>query len=140
MRCWSERWSRQRLRLLPESACQRSACGRTLQTPVVLPAPNGPHRPIMLEEVVRCLRPAAGDIAFDCTLGGGGHAEAILRAVQPAGRLIGVDADGAELLRTELRLRAAGFGPDTFVARHRNFGELPRVLAEEGLPAADVIL
>jgi 16S rRNA (cytosine1402-N4)-methyltransferase len=98
------------------------------------------HRPIMLAEVVRCLRPAAGDVAVDCTLGGGGHAEAILRAAQPGGRLIGLDVDRGEVPRTEARLRAEGFGPDVFVARHGNFGDLPHVLTAEGIAAANVIL
>lgn len=94
----------------------------------------------MLDEVVRCLRPAAGDVAVDCTLGGGGHAHAILAAVQPGGRVIGMDVDAAELSRTEAGFRAAGFGADMFVARHASFAALPQVLAGEGLTAADVIL
>ena len=102
--------------------------------------PAGTHRPIMVEEVLRCLRPVAGDVAVDCTLGGGGHAQAILERVQPGGRLIGLDVDPLELPRTEARLRAAGFGADTFVARHGNFAGLPQVLAAEGLAAADLIL
>ena len=102
--------------------------------------PAGTHRPIMVEEVLRCLRPRAGDVAVDCTLGGGGHAQAILERVQPGGRLIGLDVDPLELPRTEARLRAAGFGPETFVARHGNFAGLPQVLAAEGLAAADLIL
>jgi 16S rRNA (cytosine1402-N4)-methyltransferase len=94
----------------------------------------------MLEEVLHCLRPAPGEVAVDCTLGGAGHAAAILKAVQPGGRLIGLDVDPIELPGTVARLRAAGFGPDTFVARHGNFRDLPRLLAEEGVAAADVIL
>lgn len=94
----------------------------------------------MVEEVLRCLRPAPGDVAVDCTLGGGGHAQAILERVQPGGRLIGLDVDPIELPRTEARLRAAGFGPDTFVARHGNFALVPQVLAREGLAAVDLIL
>ena len=94
----------------------------------------------MVDEVLRCLRPAAGDVAVDCTLGGGGHAQAILERVQPGGRLIGLDVDPLELPRTEARLRAAGFGAETFVARHGNFAGLPQVLAAEGLAAADLIL
>ena len=66
--------------------------------------------------------------------------EAILERVQPGGRLIGLDVDPLELPRTEARLRAAGFGPETFVARHGNFAGLPQVLAAEGLAAADLIL
>jgi 16S rRNA (cytosine1402-N4)-methyltransferase len=102
--------------------------------------PAGTHRPIMVDEVLRCLRPVAGDVAVDCTLGGGGHARAILERVQPGGRLIGLDIDPLELPRTEARLRAAGFGADTFVGRHGNFAGLPEVLAAEGLAAADLIL
>ena len=77
---------------------------------------------------------------MDCTLGGGGHARAILERVQPGGRVIGLDVDPFELPRTEARLRAAGFGPDVFVARHANFAGLPKVLAAEGLTRVDLIL
>ena len=102
--------------------------------------PAGTHRPIMVEEVLDCLQPRAGDVAVDCTLGGGGHARAILERVQPGGRLIGLDVDPLELPRTEARLRAAGFGPDRFVARHGNFAGLLQVLATEGVSTADLIL
>ena len=79
--------------------------------------PAGMHLPIMVDEVLGCLRPRPGEVAVDCTLGGGGHARAILERVQPGGRLIGLDVDPLELPRTEAHLRAAGFGADTFVAR-----------------------
>ena len=102
--------------------------------------PAGTHRPIMVDEVLRCLQPVPGDVAVDCTLGGGGHAQAILERVQPGGRLIGLDVDPLELPRTEARLRAAGFGSETFVARHGNFAGLAQVLAAEGLAAAGLIL
>jgi len=102
--------------------------------------PAGTHRPIMVEEVLDCLRPAAGHVAVDCTLGGGGHARAILERVQPGGRLIGLDVDPLELPRAEARLRAEGFGPEAFVARHGNFAGLPQVLAAEGIATADLIL
>ena len=102
--------------------------------------PAGTHRPIMVAEALDCLRPRAGEVAVDGTLGGGGHARAILERVQPGGRLIGLDVDPLELPRTEARLRAAGFGSDTFVARHGNFAGLPQVLATEGLATVDLIL
>jgi 16S rRNA (cytosine1402-N4)-methyltransferase len=102
--------------------------------------PAGMHRPIMVDEVIRCLRPESGNAAVDCTLGGGGHAQAILERVLPGGRLIGLDVDPFELPRTEARLRAAGFGPETFIARQGNFAGLPQALAAEGLAAADLIL
>ena len=102
--------------------------------------PAGTHRPIMVDEVLQCLRPAPGEVAVDCTLGGGGHARAVLERLQPGGRLIGLDMDPFELPRTEAALRAAGFGPETFTAHHAIFAALPQVLAAEGLAAADVIL
>jgi 16S rRNA (cytosine1402-N4)-methyltransferase len=102
--------------------------------------PAGMHRPIMVDEVLQCLRPQPGDIAVDCTLGGGGHAEAILARIVPGGRLIGLDTDPFELPRTEARLRAAGFGADVFVVRHTNFAALHRTLAGAGVAGANVML
>jgi 16S rRNA (cytosine1402-N4)-methyltransferase len=102
--------------------------------------PAGTHRPIMVEEVLRVLAPKAGEVVVDCTLGGGGHAQAILERVQPGGRLLGLDVDPVELPRTEERLRTAGFGLETFVARRSNFAGLLQVLATEGLAGADVML
>jgi 16S rRNA (cytosine1402-N4)-methyltransferase len=83
------------------------------------------HPPIMLQEALRCLRPCAGDVAIDCTLGGGGHAQAIMDRLQPGGRLIGLDIDPLELPHTEARLRAAGYGPELFIARQASFASCP---------------
>jgi 16S rRNA (cytosine1402-N4)-methyltransferase len=102
--------------------------------------PAGMHVPIMEREVLDCLRPKAGEIAVDCTLGWGGHARAILECVRPGGRVIGIDVDPIELPRAEARLRAAGFGSEVFNAHHGNFAGLPKVLAAEGLTRVDVIL
>lgn len=102
--------------------------------------PAGMHRAILVGEVLAALAPTPGDVAIDGTLGFGGHARAILERIQPGGRLIGLDVDPIELPRTEARLRAAGFGADTFVARRSNFAGLPRVLEQEGLAGADVVL
>jgi 16S rRNA (cytosine1402-N4)-methyltransferase len=102
--------------------------------------PAGMHRPIMVDEVLDCLRPGPGDIAVDCTLGGGGHAQAIWERIQPGGRLVALDVDPLELPRTEARLREAGFDPDRFIARHGSFAGLPKALAAEGLAAVDLIV
>ena len=102
--------------------------------------PAGMHRAIMVAEVLEALAPRPGDIAVDCTLGFGGHARAILERVQPDGRLIGLDVDSIELPRTIERLRTAGFSDAVFAAHRSNFAGLPRVLADEGLAGADIIL
>lgn len=102
--------------------------------------PAGTHRPIMVAEILDALAPTAGEIAVDCTLGYGGHAQEILMRLQPGGRLIGLDADPIELPKTEARLRGLGFGPDTFTTCRSNFAGLPRVLAEAGLSGVDLVL
>ncbi len=102
--------------------------------------PAGTHRPIMVDEVIECLRPSTGEIAVDCTLGGGGHARAILEKLWPGGRLIGIDADPLELPKTEARLRDAGFGPEAFTAHVGNFAGLPKILAAEGVETVDAVL
>ncbi len=94
----------------------------------------------MVAEIIECLRPLREKPPSMCTLGGGGHARAILERILPGGRLIGLDVDPFELPRTEGRLAR----PDSTTLASRStrgiFAGLPRVLAEEGVPAADVIL
>src|SRR3989442_8853798 len=92
--------------------------------------PAGTHRPVMVREIMGVLAPQAGELAVDCTLGYGGHAVALLSALQPGGRLIGLDVDPIELPKTEARLRRLGFGPDTLTMHRTNFAGLARVLPE----------
>jgi 16S rRNA (cytosine1402-N4)-methyltransferase len=115
----------------PDAVAKVIASGKT---------PAGMHLPIMVREILEVLRPAPGATVVDCTLGYGGHAREILRRIQPGGRLIGLDVDPVEQPRTEERLRAAGFGPETLLVRRSNFAGLPRVLAAEGIQGADGIL
>lgn len=102
--------------------------------------PAGTHVPIMVDELLRSTRPAPGEVAVDCTLGGGGHARALLERLQPGGRLIGLDLDPLELPKTEARLRAAGFSPETFTARVGNFAGLGQALGAERVAAADIVI
>jgi 16S rRNA (cytosine1402-N4)-methyltransferase len=102
--------------------------------------PAGTHRPIMVAEILAALAPQPGELAVDCTLGYGGHAQEILAKLQPGGKLIGLDADPVELPKTEARLRAAGFGPEIFTAVRSNFAGLPQALAAQNLVGADCIL
>jgi 16S rRNA (cytosine1402-N4)-methyltransferase len=102
--------------------------------------PAGTHRPIMVAEVLEVLAPQPAEVAVDCTLGYGGHAQEILARLAPGGRLIGLDADPIQLPKTEARLRALGFGAAAFTAHRSNFAGLPQVLAKLELSGADVIL
>ena len=51
------------------------------------------HTPVMVEEVVRFLACCSGGCYIDATVGGGGHARAILEATAPDGRIFGIDRD-----------------------------------------------
>ena len=62
------------------------------------------HVPVMTAEVMKYLKPGPGDVIVDLTVGGGGHAEPILKAVGPAGSLVGIDKDPAALAATARRL------------------------------------
>ena len=51
------------------------------------------HEPVLLREVVDLLAVASGATIVDATLGLGGHTEALLEAVGPQGRVLGIDRD-----------------------------------------------
>ncbi len=64
------------------------------------------HTPVLLEEVMDCfdhLGSIESPLFLDCTLGGGGHAEALLKRF-PNLFLVGLDQDSAALERTKVRL------------------------------------
>jgi 16S rRNA (cytosine1402-N4)-methyltransferase len=97
----------------------------------------GSHRPVMLREVLDVLAPRPGEVAVDCTLGGGGHALELLKAVGPDGRLLGLDLDGAQFAQIETLLQATGF---PFALHQVNFAGLPAVLAGARLDGANVVV
>jgi len=63
------------------------------------------HTPVMLSEVLRALDVQPGGRYIDCTLGGGGHAAAILEKSSPGGQLLGIDADPLALEVARERLQ-----------------------------------
>ena len=96
------------------------------------------HVPVLLERCVALLAPALtedGAVVVDCTLGMGGHAEALLRST--GARLIGVDRDPEALRRSGERL-APYAGRTTLV--HAVYDQLPEVLRGLGLERVQGIL
>ena len=95
------------------------------------------HRPVLLDETLAALAVRADGSYIDANLGGGGHAEQILDASAPAGRLLGIDADPAAIERTRARL--ARFG--TRLQTHQGSNaEIALAAGAAGIPAADGIL
>jgi len=95
------------------------------------------HLPVMRQEVVELLCPSRREVFLDCTVGLGGHAEALLDRAPPDARLIGLDVDQENLDRAARGL--SRFGPR--VKLHRaNFAEAKQVLKRAGAGAVDAIL
>jgi 16S rRNA (cytosine1402-N4)-methyltransferase len=94
---------------------------------------GAPHRPVLLLETLKFLAPERGGLFVDCTVGLGGHSEAILKTSSET-RVLGIDRDPAALALTKERL--ASFGV-RFRAVHANFRDIARVLheADESEPA-----
>jgi 16S rRNA (cytosine1402-N4)-methyltransferase len=95
------------------------------------------HIPVMVSEVIASLRCRAGAVYVDCTVGGGGHAEAILRSTEPDGLLIGIDTDREAL--DEAAKRLAQFKNRTILMKG-NFADMDNILTEMGIEKADGIL
>ena len=79
------------------------------------------HKPVMMAEVLAALQPKPGGQYADGTLGGAGHAAAVLAASSPNGRLLACDRDGAALEAATKRL--AEFA-GRFELRRGNYSEL----------------
>jgi 16S rRNA (cytosine1402-N4)-methyltransferase len=59
------------------------------------------HKPVLARELVGLLAPEPGQLAVDCTFGGGGHARMVAAALGPAGTLVCIDRDPAAEARYE---------------------------------------
>ncbi len=93
------------------------------------------HKTVLREEIVQALAPGPKGVYVDATLGGGGHAEALL--AKGAGKLIALDMDGEALAHAGQRLAC-------FVERlslhNKNFRYLDEVLGAEGIKGVDGVV
>jgi 16S rRNA (cytosine1402-N4)-methyltransferase len=88
-------------------------------------------------EVLAQLDPREGGRFLDGTVGGGGHAAAILDASAPSGRLLGLDRDPAALAIAEREL--ARFGDRAVLAR-ANFALLDEMAGAHGFVPSDGVI
>jgi len=95
------------------------------------------HKPVLLKEVLEALEPAPGKTIVDCTVGLGGHAEAIVAAISPGGRLVGIDRDAQALEIAKERLGRPGERVDLIKGR---FDELDAIFERAGIKGADGFL
>lgn len=86
--------------------------------------PTSGHVPVLLEEAIKALAVQPGGRYIDCTLGGGGHASAILRNSSPGGQLLGIDADPDAIKAARARLKEYS---DSVLLVNENFVNLQAV-------------
>ncbi len=95
------------------------------------------HTPVMLDEVLSALAVQPGGRYVDCTVGGGGHAEAILEASSPGGVLLGIDADPRALQVAASRLHRFG---DSLALVEGNFRDVGAICREGGFEPVHGVL
>ncbi|HLF71372.1 MAG TPA: 16S rRNA (cytosine(1402)-N(4))-methyltransferase RsmH [Dehalococcoidia bacterium] len=95
------------------------------------------HEPVMPEEVLAGLAVTPGGRYVDCTVDGGGHAEAILNAASPGGSLLGIDADPEAMEMARERL--ARFGDSVALVRG-NFRDVDSICEEHDFAPVNGVL
>lgn len=87
--------------------------------------------------MVEALELAPGETIADCTVGLGGHAEAILERITPGGRLIGIDKDAEALEIAKEKLSRFG---ESVILIHDNFDNLKAIFEKLNIEKADGFL
>ena len=95
------------------------------------------HEPVMLREVLAALNVRPGGRYVDCTVDGGGHAEAILNAASPGGSLLGIDADPDAVALARARLRPFR---ENVANVQGNFREVESICRQRGFAPVNGVL
>lgn len=105
------------------------------------------HTPVLLQEVIRGLDPQPDQNLIDGTVGGGGHASAILEATAPKGRLLAFDRDPKALNAARRNLKRFGsrvtFIHDSYLrlayyVKRTGFSHVAGVLFDLGVSSAQL--
>ncbi|MCG6908980.1 MAG: 16S rRNA (cytosine(1402)-N(4))-methyltransferase RsmH [Deltaproteobacteria bacterium] len=95
------------------------------------------HIPVMLTEVLQLLDPKPGNIFFDGTVGGSGHAAALCSAIEPGGIFVGMDQDRDAIDNALCTLNHFNATVHLF---HGNFVQMSDLLSRLNIPAVDGML
>lgn len=88
------------------------------------------HRPVLINKVMELLITDKSGVYVDCTLGGGGHCQAILENLSPKGRVIAMDIDQEAIQYSSRLLRKYG---EKLAIRRGNFRHIRELLHQEGI-------
>lgn len=104
-------------------------------TSTAVPVPS--HIPVLLKEVIEGLQVHVAGSYIDCTVGLGGHTEAILEHILPGGKLLGIDADPETLNVTREKLSNYG---NAVTLINDNFSNLEAICCKNNFQPVDGIL
>ena len=93
------------------------------------------HIPVLLDEVLAALKPAAGETFIDGTFGAGGYTSVILDAADT--RVIAIDQDPNALAAGQALVEK--YAPRLILSEGR-FGDLDRIAADAGFPTVDGVV
>jgi 16S rRNA (cytosine1402-N4)-methyltransferase len=97
------------------------------------------HTPVLLPQSLDGLAVRPGAWMIDCTVGGGGHTEALLARSAPDGRVLGIDADPAAIRRVSMRLTDA-VAAQRLVLYHGDFAQVEEAAAAHAFAPVDGVL
>lgn len=120
---------------MPADRRPRPGSGRS--GAAALPYASPYHVPVLVREVVDLLVEDPAGTYVDATLGGGGHAAALLDALAPEGRVVGLDRDPEALAAAAARLAGAG---DRLRLLRGNFADLAALLEAAAVGPVDGVL
>lgn len=115
--------------------CDRLCQGEVQPNPPTATCMTTPHIPVLLTEVLKMLKPKAGDTVLDGTFGAGGYSRAILEA--GASRVIGLDRDPTAIEAGKPLVSHFG---DRLSLFHTAFSELGTLAAEHAPTGLDAIV
>ncbi|MBU4353121.1 16S rRNA (cytosine(1402)-N(4))-methyltransferase RsmH [Patescibacteria group bacterium] len=87
------------------------------------------HIPVLLKEAIQYLNAKDGDVILDSTVGGGGHAKAIMQKIGKTGTLVGIDQDAAMLDRLKSKFQIPN---SKLILINGNFRDLDKLIAPHG--------
>lgn len=94
--------------------------------------PAGMHISICVQEILDFLQIEPGQKGLDATLGYGGHTRKMLECLHGQGHIYALDVDPIEIVKTQERLKKAGYGDEILTVIQENFANIDRVAEEYG--------
>jgi len=95
------------------------------------------HLPVLLKETVEIINPQKNENLVDGTVGGGGHAKAILEKTKPKGKLLGMDLDPEALRATKYNLSRF---ENRIILKRENFADFSRAVKKYDFRPINIVL